>query len=209
MSDLTRLLSQNQDRCRRVLNGGLRSLRLGEISGSLEHAPQQLIFPGAFNPLHDGHVRMATLARIRMGRPVEFEMAVVNVDKPSLSYDQIEQRVAHFPMGQALWLTRASTFVEKSLLFPAATFVVGADTVTRICDPEYYGNGDEGVTAAVATLARRKCRFLVFGRADGDQFQTLDTLKLPAAMRRLCQGVDEDEFRNDVSSTQIRAASEA
>ena len=56
-------------------------------------------------------------------------------------------------------------------------------------------------------MASRGNQFLVFGRADGeDGFLTLSGVALTDELRALCTEVSEDEFRRDISSTQIRAS---
>jgi hypothetical protein len=165
------------------------------------------IFPGAFNPPHEGHLRMAALAEQRLGAPLAFELSVANVDKPLLDYIAIRDRVAALAAQQPprpIVLTHARTFREKAALLPGATFVVGADTLARIADPRYY-HGELGQRdAAIRELAAHGCRFLAFGREQGGQFQTLADLDLPAELRQLCDGVPAEEFREDVSSTQLR-----
>ena len=42
-------------------------------------ASRRAIFAGAFNPLHDGHRRMARVAAERLQLPVEFEISILNV----------------------------------------------------------------------------------------------------------------------------------
>ena len=99
--------------------------------------------------------------------------------------------------------TNAPTFVEKSALFPGATFVVGLDTIVRIEDPKYYDN-ESARDDAIRVMADRGNRFLVFGRVFGDEFQTLDSVGVMPALRELCTGIPESEFRLDVSSTEMR-----
>ncbi len=70
------------------------------------------IFPGAFNPLHAGHRRMAEIARKRLGVPVEFEISIENVDKLPLDYLEIARRLEQFSRDEVVWLTRAATFDE-------------------------------------------------------------------------------------------------
>lgn len=159
------------------------------------------LFPGAFHPRHDGHRRIAQLAATRLGVPVTHEISIHNVDKPPLNFHDLRERAAQFDADE-LCFTNTATFVEKARVFPGVTFVVGADTLRRIADPRYYADG--GPSEAVAEIAKRDCRFLVFGRQDGDRFITLDDLTLPDALRALCEGVPEGEFRNDVSSTDLR-----
>ena len=101
-------------------------------------------------------------------------------------------------------MTRAATFAEKALLAAGATFVVGADTIARISDPRYYDHDATRRDAAIATIARQGCRFLVFGRLIGGAFCTLADLDLPAGLWKLCDEVPEAEFRDDVSSTELR-----
>jgi hypothetical protein len=166
---------------------------------------RRAIFPGAFNPLHDGHRTMARLASERLGVPVEFELSIHNVDKPPLDYLEMADRAAQFGEDQTLWLTRAPTFDEKSRLFSDATFVVGADTIARIADPKYYEDDERAMLSAVERIASRGCRFLVFGRTTAEgSFQPLSQLNLPLQLSAICDEVPEHEFRADVSSTELR-----
>ena len=163
-----------------------------------------VLFPGAFNPLHAGHRRMTELAENLLGQTVEFELSVVNVDKPPLDFIEIDRRTRQFTAGQRIWLTRAPTFVEKSRMFQGPTFVVGADTIVRIADPRYYGGSLTAAQAAIDELISSGGRFLVFGRVMGDRFCTLSDLSLPESLKKICQEVSADVFREEVSSTQLR-----
>ncbi|MYE12344.1 MAG: hypothetical protein F4X99_11955 [Gammaproteobacteria bacterium] len=160
------------------------------------------LFPGAFHPLHDGHRRMVRVAAARLGVPVAFEVSIHNVDKPPLNFHDLRERAAQFD-ADALCFTNTATFVEKARTFGGVTFVVGADTMRRIADPKYYPVGD--VAEALDEIAGRGCRFLVFGRSDGNRFVTLEDLDLPSGLRGLCEGVREADYRVDLSSTEIRA----
>jgi hypothetical protein len=106
--------------------------------------------------------------------------------------------------ARSIALTRAPTFREKAEAFPGATFVVGVDTLLRIAEPRYYGDDHAKRDAAIAEIAERGCRFLVFGRELDGRFVTLGDLNLPTELRRLCDEVPESEFREDVSSTELR-----
>lgn len=169
------------------------------------HVPQA-VFPGEFNPLHDGHRRMAQMAAEILGVPVEFEIAITNVDKPPLDYFEIQRRVSQFGREQSLWLTRAARFIEKSRLFPRATFVVGVDTLRRIASPRYYGDDAQVCQAALELIVGRGCRFLVFGRNMGTGFMNLRDLDLPAPLAAACREVPAEQFRADISSTGLRRA---
>jgi nicotinamide mononucleotide (NMN) deamidase PncC len=177
---------------------------LPEGEGRYLPAPQA-IFSGAFNPLHAGHCGMAETAEELLGLPTAIEISILNVDKPALDYLEIERRLGQFPQ-QDVWLTRAATFDDKSRLFPGATFVVGVDTLRRIADPRYYGNDRSVMLQSIARIVARDCRFLVFGRALGSSFVRLADLDLPEVLRRACREVPPEKFREDVSSTALRAA---
>ncbi len=164
-----------------------------------------VLLPGAFNPLHEGHLQMAEVAQEITGRQVDFEISIENVDKPPLDFFDIHQRVRQFDRSQRCWLTRATTFLDKSQIFPGATFVVGADTIVRIGSPHYYSGSTQKRDRSLEELRRRNCRFLVFPRVVKDEFLSLDQLNLPPGLTQLCQAVPASRFRVDISSTQIRS----
>jgi hypothetical protein len=199
-----------------LLHGGRRALTIGRTP-IVTMGVRRAIFPGAFNPLHDGHREMARIAAKRLRLPVEFELSIHNVDKPPLDYLEMRDRAQQFGDHETLWLTRAPTFEEKSRIFADATFIVGADTIARIASPAYYGDSERAMLSAIDRIAARGGRFLVFGRsekkaAEGQQrrvglvFQTLLSLDLPPNLLALCDEVSESDFRADVSSTELRAA---
>ena len=171
----------------------------------------RVLFPGSFAPAHNGHQRMREFAARKLSKEVTLELSIENVSKPWIDYlsldDRLQSIVALMPDAQ-VWLTCAPTFVEKARALPGATFVVGADTIARVGDPRYYFQSDpqdhSARDEAIEQLADLGCRFLVFGRQIGPKFETLETLSIPQAVRELCDGVPEAEFRQDVSSTQLR-----
>jgi hypothetical protein len=168
----------------------------------------RLLLPGSFHPWHAGHRGMAAAAARTTGTPAAFELSIANVDKAALSAAEIHRRVRQFNWKAPLWLTRAPTFVEKAALFPGVTFVVGADTAVRIVDPRYYGGSEERMSAALAAIRDRGCRFLVAGRVDGTgRYVDGSGLPLRAEFRELFADIPEAEFRLDLSSTQLRLAS--
>lgn len=189
-----------------------RGLVFGDALAVPLHASQAdappLLLPGSFNPLHRGHQAMMTVAETQLSCTGAYELSVSNVDKPALDFSTLRERAAPFRGRRGagpLWLTKLPTFIEKARRFPGTTFAVGADTVVRIGAGRYYG-GDRAMRAAVQEMGALGCRFLVFGRLAEDQFLGLSELKLPAALRRLCDCVPEQVFREDLSSTALRAA---
>lgn len=186
-----------------------RELLLGErqsVGYRIAAAPQ-LVFSGAFNPPHEGHRRIIEIAADRCNAEVVMELSIVNVDKPTLDFVEIADRLESLGDAPVL-LTRAPTFVEKASVVPGATFVVGADTIARIADEKYYDGKLEKRDSAIAAIAARGCRFLVFGRAVDGRFLLPSELNLPRQLRELCDEVRESEFRCDLSSTELRVAAE-
>lgn len=162
------------------------------------------LFPGAFHPLHAGHRGIAEVASRKLGRPVAFELSVKNVDKPPLDFTEIEERLAQFLPTEGVWLTAAPTFVEKARRFPGATFVAGLDTIARIGEARYYCDSEPARDEALQELTALGCRFLVFGRRTAERFETLQNANVPPALRAICEAVPEQDFRLDISSTELR-----
>lgn len=167
-----------------------------------------LVFPGSFDPLHEGHRQMAVVAETIAGQPIDFELSVMNVDKPALDCREIQWRTAQFT-GRSLWLTRAATFIEKLAVFPHGTFVMGADTYTRLADPKYYGGSIEAMQQAVQRIATEAGGLIVFGRERDGAFEDPATLDVPPALRDIAVFVSQRDFRLDISSTALRRQHDA
>ena len=171
--------------------------------------PPRSVLPGSFNPLHDGHLLLARVAQEFTGAPVAFEISVTNVDKPPLAAADVRARVAQFAGRARVELTRAPTFVEKSRLLLAVTFVVGADTAERLVATRYYGD-ETRMNAALEEMADRGCRFLVAVRVDGaGRVRSLADAAIPPKFSQLFTAIPESRFRIDASSSAIRAGRRA
>lgn len=177
------------------------------VNCSAQASGAKIIFPGAFHPLHQGHQRMASYAAERLGDEVAYEISITNVDKPSLDFIEINERLMGIkqqdPIRQIL-LTAAPTFLEKATLLPESTFVMGIDTLVRIADTRYYHDDQRQRDQAIREIAQANCRFLVFGRQLAGKFCCLSDADLPADLRAICDEVPASEFREDVSSTKLR-----
>jgi hypothetical protein len=166
-------------------------------------APLSLL-PGSFYPVHRGHRGLVSSAQSILGADIGYELSVTNVDKPALEEREILKRLAQFTTNETVVLTRAETFFKKSRLFPARTFVVGWDTAIRLVAPRYYDDDPETMMIALAEMLASGTRFLVAGREDQGVFRTLQDVPVPEGFAGLFRDIKEDQFREDVSSTQIR-----
>ncbi|MCE2463541.1 MAG: CinA family protein [Dehalococcoidia bacterium] len=165
-----------------------------------------VVMPGSFNPLHEGHRRLAQVASEMLGgREVVFELAVVNVDKPPLEESEVRRRLRQFEGGWRVVLTRASRFYEKASLLPGCTFVIGWDTAIRLVDTGYYGDDEGTMLSALSSIRTAGCRFLVAGRMQGGVFRTLADVAVPPGFDDLFEAIPESRFRADVSSTELRS----
>ena len=190
---LAQLLSSEADWV--VVRGGS-MVAEGEAPGAL--------LPGSFSPLHLGHRGLAQAAGKITGTEVVFELSVTNVDKPALEEAEILDRLAQFTDGETVVLTRAETFFKKARLFPGRQFVVGWDTAIRLVAPRYYSDDPSAMMVALAEMLAAGTKFLVAGREDDGVFKTLTEVPVPQGFDGLFKDVPEDQFREDISSTQLR-----
>ena len=162
-----------------------------------------VLLPGSFNPLHPGHREMMAAAGLTTESSGAFELSVTNVDKPPLEKQEIERRLAQFEPDETVVLTRSETFYKKARLFGGRSFVLGWDTAIRVVAPRYYG-GEPEMMLALAEMMAGGTRFLVAGRADGEDFRTLADVAVPAGFDQMFAGIPEAEFRRDISSSELR-----
>jgi hypothetical protein len=159
-----------------------------------------LFLPGSFNPLHRGHCGLLRAAETLSGRSGLFELSILNVEKPSLSFEEARQRITALKKVAPVALTRAPTFFEKVSLFPESWFVLGFDTAVRLLDPSFHKNIEEMFAFFMAS----NTRFLVAGRLCSGRFLTLKDLSIPAGFESLFIPIPPPDFREDISSSMLR-----
>jgi hypothetical protein len=195
----------------RLLAGELDRVTVQPDGQMMLAAPQPFVlFPGSFNPVHEGHVLLARLAEELRQQPLAFEISVTNVDKPPLAGETVRRRLAQFAWKAPVELTRAPTFVEKSRLFPGTTFVVGADTAERLFGPKYYGDDEARMHMALEEIASSGGSFLVAVRIDAaGRVRALNDIPVPRRYADLFTEIPEHRFRSDISSSELRARGRA
>lgn len=150
-----------------------------------------LVFPGSFNPPHNGHIALAeaALQAEHQRRPcsrseqrtVYFELSLLNADKPPIDPQSVMKRLQYFleleslPSHWGVILTMAPFFSDKVQQIqncietfdnscPKMSFVLGADTLVRLIDRKYYENDESKMILALQKMG--ETRFVVGGRLE-------------------------------------------
>ena len=185
-----------------------------------------VIVSGAFDPWHQGHRALGAAAAAVAAAPpgaIWYELPIINADKAPLLPREAWRRAAQFAGTGNLLLSRAPLFHDKALLYPGATFVVGADTAERLVQPRFYGDSERAMELALGEIEAAGCHFVVAcrtagpgrGLAPGRSSTTsaaplcLEDLHLPQRFAGLFTSIPVESFRMDVSSTEIRQATAA
>jgi hypothetical protein len=165
-----------------------------------------VLFPGSFDPCHEGHVMTADAVERQYGRRVAYTVTADPVHKPSLRAVDLLDRVASIRLGggrtRTIVLTeRDPLFIDKARQFPGAGIALGVDALVRMLDPAWGPKVGE----MLETFRVLGTRFYVVGRSVDGRWTTIDDLPIPERFRRLFESVTG---RHDVSSTELRGLRE-
>ena len=96
-----------------------------------------LIFPGSFNPLHEGHLALAQSAERFTGKQTIYQISPHNFSKPDLSDLELIRIQSQFlTRDLPIVIDTTTYFREKAKLYQGASFILGADTAVRLEIPD-------------------------------------------------------------------------
>jgi hypothetical protein len=156
------------------------------------------LFPGTFNPPHEGHFAIAAPERGH-GGPAVFAVCAAPPHKEALSVGDLLLRAKMLQGHHRLFTVGDPLYLDKARRFPGRTFLVGADAVLRMLDDRW----GTPVDPMLDEFLRLGTRFRVNGRqVEGRYVSAGDAIaQVPGRLRSIFEAV---EGRWDVSSSEAR-----
>lgn len=161
-----------------------------------------VLFPGSFDPCHDGHRMIVEAVERQHRRRVAYAISADPVHKSRLRAVDLLDRVASIRLAGGSATTIVLTegdplFIDKARRFPGAGIALGVDALLRMLDPSWGPDVGE----MLETFRSLGMTFYVVGRSIAGRWTTLDDAPIPDTFRDLFKRV---AGRHDVSSTELR-----
>jgi hypothetical protein len=149
----------------------------GERDWAPETGDQLLFYPGAFDPLHEGHVGLHQAAVLASGRRAYFEVTSDQPHKEALSVQTMLTRAVllRHACCNVFFSRGAPLYIDKARRYPGAHFVIGADALDRMLDPKW---GPE-IGPMLAEFESLRTRFWV-GARDGRTMRQVLAARMPS-----------------------------
>ncbi len=152
------------------------------------------IFPGAFNPAHEGHLAIAKRTN------AVFNIEINPPHKGQLSVAEILQRLKGLRHHDTILTSGCPLYLDKSNRYNNHPIVLGADAFIRMLDPKW---GPEP-KAMLERFSQNGTRLMVFGREIDGKWVSADDAISRVPESASCYDLVPIDGRWDVSSTQLR-----
>lgn len=158
------------------------------------NGPGLVLYPGAFNPPHPGH--------LASGHEAIFHITADPPHKERLTVQQMLRRTVLLRGHDVLFTEGDPLYIDKARRFPGCHFVIGADALIRMLDPK-WGIPVEPLLQEFAAL---NVSFEIWPRMVNGSIVTLFDIPIPAPFDNMFQAVEDTRYA-DLSSTQLRERS--
>jgi hypothetical protein len=155
----------------------------------------KIIFPGAFNPPHQGHFGMALEVYDQYQVYPTFHITEQQPHKPALSVANMLQRAKMLQGYPRVFTENQPLYLDKAKAHPNAAILIGADAMGRLLDPKWGPD----LQTLKDTFSVQGTTFLVFPRKVDGQVVTFNDLNTPSYIRARAMSGSWD-----VSSTELR-----
>jgi len=176
--------------------------RLEDLPPGDDYLNHGAIFPGAFDPPHEGHFGIENSFVNFTGGPVAFAIEEDCPHKGKLSLATLVQRAKMLSGKNRLFTSGLPLYLDKARRYPGVGIIIGADALIRMLDCKWGPTLDDLVTGFRET----NTTFYVAGRVlgnHGDTFLgklvTLEDVRNPGLSCIPLRG------QWDISSSEIRA----
>lgn len=151
-----------------------------------------VLFPGAFNPPHEGHKWLA-----RASRGI-FHITTNPPHKPALNVIELVERAKLLDGYARIFTQDDPLYLDKARKFPGAKIIVGVDALIRMLDPKW---GVE-ITPLLNEFRALGTKFLVADREVNGQVETL--FHIAGAPLDICKRINNPTEHYKMSSTALR-----
>lgn len=168
--------------------------RLESLPGMYRESGRGAIFPGAFNPPHEGHFGILEAYQRQYGGPVACNLEISPKHKEAVSVPEAVRRIKALRGRDVIVSDGLSLYIDKAERWPGLGIILGADAFQRMVDPYW---GPDLNTLRMQFNGLGTC-FFVVDRKVGEGVQGVDQYGVTGLNVRKLRG------RWDISSTELR-----